>query len=1375
MPHAEPESAIERDQRIGLQRIREFLKVRTSYDVLPLSFRLIIFDTALLVKKSLTILINNGIISAPLWDSKTSSFAGLLTTSDYLNLIQFYWQNPEAVSRIDQFKLSSLREIEKAIGVQPLETVSINPQRPLYEACRKMLESRARRMPLVDIDDETKRAMVVSVVTQYRILKFVAVNVSETQLLRKPLKHLKLGTYKNLETAKMESPVFDVITQLVSNSISSVPILNTDDVITLIKGGVYDDLALTVGEALQKRSEKKPMKARSELVMPSPPRYGNQGYLQIPPQQPHNTVTEAADIDLNQVISPDYPSTQERLGLEFYDGPNDVVNSDHAASRCNAPGLFRISGQASIINALYDFYDCQFSDAGSPSKVEATVGSGLLPTHIEHTLPDVASLFKKILISLPGGLLGSLELFECFEDILLKLQRDSEQVEVDFAALKAKLVALAISSITSTYRVYLIEAVLGLCAYFAFETEKVHAEQAATAIENNERPGSSKSELMSHQSLGVVLGPLLVGDLIDKVEIAPIETLDGTARTSSESTNKSKNKKRTSIPSKLEKDATLTAHVDRANLTANVMQQLLLAWRGVVKQLRNGNGTCASSVYQSRSSSQIKEDPSRTKNRLTLIGLEEETQFMNMLRGGPLPEESRGPSRTKRRVRISSKSPTSMEAVKSSEDEHTCNSEADQPQGNEISDGENGNEPVRHYLRPSTNLETSTPTRRGKTDSGDAAIKRTCSDFAMDRMAMGTILPRQQDSSNPPGSKGHVRLIPSNELSEGEHQEEDSYSSGEAPQTVVRIARTPLYSDDPKPTRQRSSIDIGKPLPAIGSAQRAKKVSPSTSDELARSGTRGGSSSRGSSRRSMSALSSRHVSPRTLFPARHGRHGSREVHFQHRHSRGFGSRELYFPDSYPPRQDSLPVEGHAQINPDEAYESLGEYQARSHAFTSTTKLGSRRGGQAHASPMKNFSRKLSDTRALAPRNASHQESIAQVDGEQLFGNPGRNSVKLIAQQFGEKAEMQKQTEAVKKSDLPIVYAHIRSLPTAQGQALEDPFVHAVSNTDDVTYEDSIVPSLEPFTSMEPEAERMTGPEKESMIPKPRFEIGRGRKVEGRAPSPNKSFNRDTTPPGTHTDRALSRSNSFLQASAELKKLERHCSINNTELFTEICRLRGQLEIKGEEVLAAKRGMAVQKVVEGRKSSEKERANGEAEKARKEMEAWRLRAETAEKILAERAARHDSTQSKDQGTSPGLINTAIHSKDQGPFTAADTLGDSPAHRKNIPGMVSPFPNAIPLSDQRFDVSSRPQTPRKLSRAVLNEQDISARSPQMRHPNLSRSPLGNGAIYTGPEWTPRRNSFQSVAVKKHDTKADFKLAEGSGESVEAEHRCGSECDH
>ena len=88
-----------------------------------------------------------------------------------------------------------------------------------------MLQSRARRIPVVDIDDETKRTMVVSVITQYRILKFIAVNVKETQKLRKPLKEMNIGTYTDIATCFMDTPVMDVIHLLVKRNISSVPIV----------------------------------------------------------------------------------------------------------------------------------------------------------------------------------------------------------------------------------------------------------------------------------------------------------------------------------------------------------------------------------------------------------------------------------------------------------------------------------------------------------------------------------------------------------------------------------------------------------------------------------------------------------------------------------------------------------------------------------------------------------------------------------------------------------------------------------------------------------------------------------------------------------------------------------------------------------------------------------------------------------------------------------------------------------------------------------------------------------------------------------------------------------------------------------------------
>jgi CBS domain-containing protein len=128
-----------------------------------------------------------------------------------------------------------------------------------------MLETRARRIPLVDVDDETKKEMVVSVVTQYRILKFIAVNVNETELLKKSVQEIGLGTYGNVQTATMDTTVIDVIHMMVKNSISSVPIVDSSncvlnvfeavDVIAIIKGGVYDGLETTIGEALSKRPD----------------------------------------------------------------------------------------------------------------------------------------------------------------------------------------------------------------------------------------------------------------------------------------------------------------------------------------------------------------------------------------------------------------------------------------------------------------------------------------------------------------------------------------------------------------------------------------------------------------------------------------------------------------------------------------------------------------------------------------------------------------------------------------------------------------------------------------------------------------------------------------------------------------------------------------------------------------------------------------------------------------------------------------------------------------------------------------------------------------------------------------------------------------
>lgn len=132
-----------------------------------------------------------------------------------------------------------------------------------------MLKTRARRIPLIDVDDETGRETVISVITQYRILKFIAVNNEHnTVMLKKTVRDIGLGTYDNLTTTKMDSTVLDVIHLMVDHNISCIPVVDDEgrllnafeavDIIPCIKGGAYEDLGNTVGEALCKRPEDSP-------------------------------------------------------------------------------------------------------------------------------------------------------------------------------------------------------------------------------------------------------------------------------------------------------------------------------------------------------------------------------------------------------------------------------------------------------------------------------------------------------------------------------------------------------------------------------------------------------------------------------------------------------------------------------------------------------------------------------------------------------------------------------------------------------------------------------------------------------------------------------------------------------------------------------------------------------------------------------------------------------------------------------------------------------------------------------------------------------------------------------------------------------------
>jgi len=126
----------------------------------------------------------------------------MFTLLDIIHLIQYYYDTSSydnAADDVEHFRLESLRgqysnsshpptfpqltfctptEIERALNVPPPPLLYINPLRPLYDACQLLIQTHARRLPLLDRDQQTGDEVVLSVLTQYRVLKFIAINVS---------------------------------------------------------------------------------------------------------------------------------------------------------------------------------------------------------------------------------------------------------------------------------------------------------------------------------------------------------------------------------------------------------------------------------------------------------------------------------------------------------------------------------------------------------------------------------------------------------------------------------------------------------------------------------------------------------------------------------------------------------------------------------------------------------------------------------------------------------------------------------------------------------------------------------------------------------------------------------------------------------------------------------------------------------------------------------------------------------------------------------------------------------------------------------------------------------------------------------------------
>ncbi|XP_063071400.1 5'-AMP-activated protein kinase subunit gamma-1 [Engraulis encrasicolus] len=240
-----------------------FMKSHRCYDLVPTSSKLVVFDTSLQVKKAFFALVSNGVRAAPLWDSKKQCFVGMLTITDFINILHRYYKSPLVqIYELEEHKIETWREVYLQDSFKPL--VSISPNASLYDAVASLVKHKIHRLPVID----PLTGNTLYILTHKRILKFLKLFISEMPkpaFMSRKLEELSIGTFDNIAVVRSDTPLYTALGIFVEQRVSALPVLDDKgrvvdiyskfDVINLAAEKTYNNLDVTVTKALQHRSQ----------------------------------------------------------------------------------------------------------------------------------------------------------------------------------------------------------------------------------------------------------------------------------------------------------------------------------------------------------------------------------------------------------------------------------------------------------------------------------------------------------------------------------------------------------------------------------------------------------------------------------------------------------------------------------------------------------------------------------------------------------------------------------------------------------------------------------------------------------------------------------------------------------------------------------------------------------------------------------------------------------------------------------------------------------------------------------------------------------------------------------------------------------------
>uniref|UniRef100_A0A1I8IR83 5'-AMP-activated protein kinase subunit gamma-1 n=1 Tax=Macrostomum lignano TaxID=282301 RepID=A0A1I8IR83_9PLAT len=219
-----------------------FSQKHRCYDLIPTSSKLLVFDHNLNVKKAFFALVYNGLRAAPVWDSDQQRFVGMLTITDFINILHnFYRSALVPMEELESHRISTWRA-QLQDRLRPF--LWISPEASLLDAVRLLLHARVHRLPVV----EPRTGNALFILTHKRILKYIYLYMHQLPMppwLDASLRQLRIGTYEGIRTITESTPLVKVLSLFVL-----APCVN------LAATKTYNNLDVSVKDALQYRRDR---------------------------------------------------------------------------------------------------------------------------------------------------------------------------------------------------------------------------------------------------------------------------------------------------------------------------------------------------------------------------------------------------------------------------------------------------------------------------------------------------------------------------------------------------------------------------------------------------------------------------------------------------------------------------------------------------------------------------------------------------------------------------------------------------------------------------------------------------------------------------------------------------------------------------------------------------------------------------------------------------------------------------------------------------------------------------------------------------------------------------------------------------------------